>query len=230
MKTQLALCTKEFERNQWLRRRNGAQWALPALSPQILFVFWGLVLGRWGEKSSFPAWVRTEEQSSFRTKGQKKHHAGLVVSMATRVPGGVNKLVFQILAALLWWGEKGWASLLLKFLWISQLVHHVWGASPFLLHNAAGLTQADVTGPSETWRLWGLWTAFGVTCRAQSSVCCMDKKWVPLLYPKASLLWCHVIPSTHVFLLASGSMAADCPGVVQTRVGQPLFKSLLGHS
>ena len=202
----------------------------PSSESSNTFCVLRLVLGRWGEKSSFPAWVRTEEQSSFRTKGQKKHHAGLVVSMATRVPGGVNKPVFQILAALLWWGEKGWASLLLKFLWISQLVHHVWGASPFLLHNTAGLTQADVTGLSETWRLWGLWTAFGVTCRAQNSVCCMDKKWVPLLYPKASLPWCHVIPSTHVFLLASGSMAADCPGVVQTWVGQPLFKSLLGHS
>lgn len=36
-----------------------------------------------------------EEQSSFRTKGQKKHHAGLVVSMATWVPGGVNNPAFR---------------------------------------------------------------------------------------------------------------------------------------
>ena len=66
-------------------------------------------LGEVGRKIlSSPAWVRAEEQSSFRTKGQK-HHAGLVVAMATPVPSGVNNPVFQILAALLWWGEKGWA-------------------------------------------------------------------------------------------------------------------------
>ena len=56
------------------------------------------------------------------------------------------------------------------------------------------------------------------------------EKWVPLLYPKASLPWGCVISSTQVFLLASGFMAAACPGVVQTRGGQPMFKSLLGHS
>ena len=68
--------------------------------------------GEVGRKILFPSMSQDEEQSGSRTKGQKKHHAGLVVSMATWVPGGVNNPAFQISAALLWWGEQGWASLL----------------------------------------------------------------------------------------------------------------------
>ena len=151
--------------------------------------------------------------------------------MATRVPGGVNNPVFQISAALLWWGEEGWAWLLLKFLWISQLVHHVRGASPFLLHNSAGVTRWGVRGLIETWRLWGLWTAFGVPCGTQSGVCCKDKKMRSFATSQSQV--CLGAMSSLQPIFSSWHLIHGCwmpCSSLDSGVGQPMFKSQLDHS
>lgn len=192
--------TSESERSRWLKRWHGVEWALPALSRQIPLTLLGSVLGKEGRKILFlPAWVKAEAQSSFRTKGQKPH-AGLVVSMATRVPGGVNNPVFQISAALLWWGEKDQAWPLFKFLWISLLVCHVRGTGSFLLHNQQGWSnQLGGIGLNETRQLGGCWAAFGVPCGTQSSVCCKlpspNRRENGLLCctPKSTFPWCPIL-------------------------------------
>lgn len=155
---QLAWCTRIWKKSR-IQRWHGTEWALPALSLQIPFVLLGLILAR--KTLSLLVWVRAEEQSRFRTKGLKKRHAGLVVSMATQELVEVITLFYrsQLLSLV---GKEELSLAHFKIFMSFPVGAQCQGHQSL---PVAQPSRADSMGrdrPNEIWWLWGLWAAFGL--------------------------------------------------------------------